>query len=210
MNKRGVCGLAAACMLALSVGSVSAQTVRPLVPEDYKSLVAGKTFTASLNGYGWGEDITDNLQMTWRISERETYAAETIESLQPGDELYAGNGRYTVGKIEQDEWGYVVTDEEGWTTLSFIKGEDGRYRATTENDNPFWTGVFTVEVQVSDSLRYLDWSDPEAEAPVELTVRELMERVSADEILLDENNTQITFDEEGRLSVVLQQYSPWN
>ena len=103
MNKRGVCGLAAACMLALLTGSVSAQTVRPLVPEDYKSLVAGKTFTASLNGYGWGEDITDNLQMTWRISERETYAAGTIESLQPGDELYAGNGRYTVGKIEQDE-----------------------------------------------------------------------------------------------------------
>ena len=186
----------------------SGKTVQPVMPEAFRALVAGKTFTARLMGYGWGDD-PDSAVLTWQISEREAYPAEEIESLQPGDTIVAGGERIPVASVRWDEWGCVVSDAAEWSVLNLSKRDDGLYVATTDTDNPFWRPVFTIEVPADASLRYLDWSG-DTEEPVELTVRELKARLAGDEIFLDENNTEITFDEDGNLSVILQRYSPWN
>ena len=56
----------------------------------------------------------------------------------------------------------------------------------------------------------MDWSDPEAETPTELTLKDLVTRYENNEIHSIPDNTQITFDADGKLVEVKYTYSPWN
>ena len=79
---------------------------------------------------------------------------------------------------------------------------------TNEMNQPFWRSPVFIECAVSPSASFLDWSDPEAEIPVTCTMDDLMDRLISSEILLTENNTEITFDEDGLLCVLLYQITP--
>ncbi len=201
--------LVCALVLCLSAAA-AAQTAEPAPSELLKKIVAGQTFTARLTGYGWGGEGA--IELTWLLCEREKYPAEEIESLQAGDQILAGGTGYPVYTVTADEWGFFINEgnPQDAEALILTKNDDGDYTATNDTDNPFWQGTVTVEVKADPETPYLDWSDPEADQPVELTLKDMFERVVNDEIFLDENNTEITFDDDGNLESVLQRYSPWN
>ena len=197
------------CLLLLCAAAC-AQTVEPVVPEALRTLLAGKTFKARMDGYGWGTEDMSDAKIVWQICERETYPAEAVEALKEGDTLVVGGDRFVIKTIEQQDWGYDLTSVDGWYDLTLTKNEDGRYWAITDTENSFYTNLFQVEVPVPEDMQFLDQSDPEAEEPTVLTVKDLLERAMNEELHLDETNTTITFDEEGRLMSVHYTYAPWN
>ena len=56
---------------------------------------------------------------------------------------------------------------------------------------------------------FRDFSDPEAEEPTDRTLNDFLKMVS-EEVSFNEDNTEITFDENGHLAVLLYKYTPWN
>ena len=59
-------------------------------------------------------------------------------------------------------------------------------------------------------IRFLDWSDPEnLEEPVKRGFDELLDCLLS-ETDFAPHNTQVTFDENGKLVELLYNYSPWN
>ena len=199
------------CVMLAGLSSVAgAQSVSPVSSLLLRQIVAGKTFTARLAGYAWWGDETEMI-LIFTLCERESYEKDQIESLQEGDEITVGGFPYQVATVENDD-GLIVVTVSGMLpeTFHFWPGEDGYYTVTTDTDDPFWQGNITVECPVSPNAVYQDWSDGGAEAPVTHKISELMERLMNEEVFLDENNTEITFDETGSLSVVLQHASPLN
>ena len=203
--KKMICALTVICMLLVSLTAAAfAQTVKPTVPETLRNLVAGKTLIGRLTGMY--TDDAGNAAFTCQISEQETFKAEEIEALQAGDTLVVGGESFLIKEIKQDEFGYEAKGED--YTLFLSKNEDGQYVAVTDTENRFYRTLFTVEVPASSALRFLDWSDPEAEAPTELTLKDLVERYADLNSL--EDNTEFTFDENAQLIQFTYRYSPWN
>lgn len=206
--KKTVSALALVCMLlAAMTSAVSAQRVEPIMPEMLRSVLAGKTFIASMDGYGCDEEF-EHVTLSFQICEQETYTAEEIEALAAGDVLIVGGEEFVVKKINTDEYGIELTGE--WYSLFLSKNDEGLYTAVTDTENRFYKNLFGIEVPAPKDLRFVDWSDPEAEEPTVLTLRDLMIRRMNDEIYSSPDNTEITFDAEGRLSEVVYRYSPWN
>ena len=149
-----------------------------------------------------------SVTLNFQICEQETYTAEAIEALAAGDVLVAGGEDFAVKAVKTDEYGIGLTGE--WYSLFLYKNEDGLYTAVTDTENRFYKNLFGIEVPAPKDLRFVDWSDPEAEEPTVLTLKDLMTRAMNDEINSSADNTEITFDAEGRLSEVVYRYSPWN
>lgn len=195
------------CMLLTSLTAATAETVSPLMPEMLKQLVAGKTFIARLEGFASDEEM-EHASLYLQVSEQETYKAEEVEALQAGDAIVVGGEEFIIKEIKQDEFGYEFIGE--WYSIFLSKNEEGFYNAVTDTENRFYTHLFSLEIPAPSSFRFLDWSDPEAEEPSELTLKDLLIRYSNDEIHSTEDNTEITFDEEGNLTAIIYRYSPWN
>ena len=198
--------LLSVCSVA-SAETAPAQKVKPVMPERLRELVAGKTFTARWDGYACDEEI-ENVTLYFQVCEQETYTAEEVEALQAGDVIVIGGDEFVVKAIEQDEFGYNVTGL--WYSIFLYKGDNGLYKAVTDTENRFYTNLFAFEVPAPTDLRFLNWSDPEAEAPVEMTLKDLVTMRMNDEIFSSEDNTEITFDENGRLIEIVYRYTPWN
>lgn len=206
--KKTVRALALVCVLLMAMtAAVSAQTVEPVMPEMLRSVLAGKTFVARMDGYACDEAF-EHVTLNFQICEQETYTAEAIEALAAGDVLVAGGEEFAVKAVKTDEYGIELTGE--WYSLFLYKNEDGLYTAVTDTENRFYKNLFGIEVPAPKDLRFVDWSDPEAEEPTVLTLKDLMTRAMNDEINSTADNTEITFDAEGRLSELVYRYSPWN
>ena len=96
------------------------------------------------------------------------------------------------------------------TPSSSTKNDDGAYYAVTDTESRFYKNVFAVDVPAAHEFRFLDWCDPEADAPTELSLKEMLTRYSNDEIHSTEDNTEVTFDENGRVTQIIYRYPPWN
>ena len=195
------------CMLLMTVTAASAQTAAPVIPELLRDLVAGKTFIARMDGYASDEEM-EHSTLYFQVCEQESYKPEEIEALQAGDTILIGGAPFVIKEIKQDEFGYEFTGES--YTIFLSKNEKGLYNAVTDTENRFYKNVFAIEVPAASSLRFLDWSDPEAEAPVKMTCKDLLTRYMNNEIHSTEDNTEITFDADGNLTEVIYRYSPWN
>ena len=195
------------CMLLMTVTAASAQTAAPVIPGLLRDVVAGKTFIARMEGYICDEEM-EHFTLYFQICEQESYKPEEIETLQVGDTILIGGDPFEIKEIGQDEFGYKFTGESYEIFLS--KNKKNLYNAVTDTENRFYKNVFAIEVPAPAGLRFLDWSDPEAEAPVELTCKDLVTRYMNDEIHSTEDNTEITFDTDGNLVEVIYRYSPWN
>lgn len=206
--KKTVCVVALVCalLLTLTMGA-SAQTVQPLMPEGLRELVAGKTFIACMEGFA--SDLEkEHATLYFQICEQETYRAEEIEALAAGDTLIVGGEEFAIQAVAQDEFGYEITGE--WYSIFLYKNDGGLYYAVTDTENRFYKNVFGIEVPASEELRFLDWGDPEADEPTVLTLRDLIARFESDDLHSTADNTEITFDENGKLIQLLYRYSPWN
>ena len=197
-------------LTALTVSACAQVSVRPAPSDLVRQMVAGRTFQARLAGYTWSGDAA-NLSLTFTLCEPETFSRDGIEALQKGDTVVAGGFPYEVFTVTNEE-GLIVVNEglEFTDALVFRLQDSGVYTAATETEIPFWRESIVIECPVSPDAVFLDWGDPEAEIPLTCTIDELMDRVIDDSILLNPDNTEITFDEEGRLSVLLYRYSPMN
>ncbi|MDO5327439.1 MAG: hypothetical protein Q4G00_12060 [Clostridia bacterium] len=206
--KKTISVLVLICVLLVSLTvSASAQTVAPVFPEALRQLVAGKTFIASANGFVCNEEM-DHVTLYFQICEQESYTAEEVEALQPGDTIIVGGEEFKIKEIKQDEFGYEFVGE--LYAIFVTKNEKGLYNAVTDTENRFYRNLFAIEVPAPSDMVFLDWSDPEAEAPTELTLKDYVNRYMNDEINSTPDNTEITFDENGNLTAVTYRYSPWN
>ena len=199
----------AALLLCLAF-CASAETVTSLPSADLASFLAGRTFTVRASGFAMMEGA-DHATLSFTVCEREIFDAASVEALAPGDEIEAADGQiFQVTSVRADEYGLILNENDPYERhLIFTREEDGRYSLTDDTDYPFWRTTFSFDVPADADLVYLDWSDPEAEAPVQRTLLDYIEDYQND-TLFDENNTQITFDGDGRLTQLLRNYSPWN
>ena len=205
--KKALCALICLLLTIVSLAA-SAQTVEPVIPDALISLVAGKTFVARMTGFA-GDEKMEHVTLSIQLSEQETYKAEEVEALQAGDVICIGGDAFEIKEIKLDEYGdYVATGEE--YTIYLSKDENGMYCAVTDTENRFYAKIAEIDVPAAENMRFLDWSDPEAEEPVELTLKDLLTRYLNNEIFSMEYNTEITFDDNGNVSQLIYRYSPWN
>ena len=185
--------------------------IKPNTSETLKALIGGKSFSAEVTGLeSAGEDEDAKFTVSVTVYERDRFDAAVIENLAVHDILSFGNGTADmVMEVTSDEYGVTVTGGSG-DVYSFTKMEDGDYIAATDTDYPFWTELFTVKVPLEKDVSFLDWSDPEnLDAPVKLGFDELLGHL-LEGTSFSPNNTQVTFDENGKLIEFLYTYSPWN
>ena len=205
--KKGLCILLCLLLVSLTAGALP-ETVKPVMPEKLRSLVAGKTFfNTRLEGCTYDENM-ENALLTFQICEQESYEADAVKTLQAGDTIVIGGDEFVIKDIKQDEFGYELTGE--LYTVFLYENEDGLFNAVSDTENRFYKKLFAIEVPAASDLRFLDWSDPEAEEPVVLTLKHLLTRYANEEIFSSEDNTEIIFDEDGNLTDVVYRYSPWN
>lgn len=205
-----------ALILVLTAAAACAKDVNPLPSETLKGLLAGKTFNARVSGYGFAEDENGNgytdVWLSFTICERDRYTAEDIQSLEVGDKLILGiRSPYDVLDITTDEYNYVTLNDktEWYENLVLYPEEDGTYVSANATENPYWHDILSFEIEADDSMIFRDFSDPEAEEPTDRTLNDFLKMVS-EEVSFNEDNTEITFDENGHLAVLLYKYTPWN
>ncbi len=206
MMKRLISLLILAGLFLVLAGTASALTTKPVMPELLHDLVAGKTFKARMEGYATDEEMK-NVTLYFSVYEQESYLADEVENLAVGDTIVIGGDDFVIRKIETDETGYKMT---GLYTIYLSKNDKGLYTAITDTENRFYKNVFSFEVQAAPDFKFLDSGDPEAEKPVELTIKELIERYSDEQLNSMEENTVITFDDDGLVKQLEYLYTPWN
>ncbi len=195
-------------VLTFLCAAACAQSVSPESSALVRQIVAGQTYHARLISYTWDGDTAD-LSLFFTLCEQETFAQDKIETLREGDTIVVSGYPYSVISITGEPGQFVVNRQiEGTDTLVFTQRDDGLYTVTNEMNQPFWRGPVFIECGVSPSAVFLDWSDLEAELPVTCTMDDLMDKLISSEILLTEDNTEITFDEDGLLCVLLYQITP--
>ena len=212
MKKPWIKQAAALLLCAVLTFLCCAACAQPSVSSEPSSLIrriaGGQTFHARLISYTWSGD-TAGLSLFFALCEQEAFDQEKIEALREGDTIVVGGYPYTVYSVFGEPGQIVVNREvESSETLVFNLQEDGLYTVTNEMNQPFWQGPVFIECSASPGAVFLDWSDMEAELPLTRTMDDLMEKLIADEILLTEDNTEITFDEDGLLCVLLYQKKP--
>lgn len=207
MMKRWISLWILAGLFLVLAGTASALTTKPVMPEMLHDLVAGKTFKARMEGYATDEEMKD-VTLYFSVYEQESYPADEVEKLAAGDTIVIGGEEFAIRKIETDETGYKVTGP--WYTIYLSKNDKGLYTAITDTENRFYKNVFRFEVQAAPDFKFLDSGDPEAEKPVELTIKELIDRYSNEQLNSSEENTVITFDDVGMVKQLEYLYTPWN
>jgi len=206
--KNRLWALALICALLMAMtAAASADTVKPVGSELQRSVLAGKTFIGRMEGYVSDEEM-EHATLYFQICEPENYAAQEVEALKAGDVIVVGGDNFEIKEVKQDENGYELVGE--YYTVFAYKNEDGAYYLVTDTENRFYKDVFGFGVTVPEDFKFLDWSDPEAEQPTELTLHDLLVKYSNEEIHSTEDNTEFSFDENGALTQVVYRYSPWN
>ena len=126
------------------------------------------------------------------------------------DEIVYGNlSKTPVASVLTDEFGVTINVDTPYTAVYFYELENGSYIAIDEDEHAHWHELFTLSVPADSGVIYRDWSDPEADVPTDRTFAELVEDI-ANDVLFYEENTTVTFDDAGKLIIVLRNYSPWN
>ncbi|MBR6185084.1 MAG: hypothetical protein IKQ41_02380 [Clostridia bacterium] len=211
--KKLISMMAVLLLVCLAVNACAMTIVKPDASGTLKALLGGKTYNARISGWGsYGEDEDAKFTISITVCEEDRFDASAIENLQAGDAILFGNGTVAVVTEvtpDETETGFIVKGSD-FDAYSFCKLEDGSYAAVTEYEYPFWTDIFTVEVPLEKDIRFLDWSDPEnLDAPVALGLDELLDHL-INGTVFSPYNTQVSFDENGRLIELLYTYSPWN
>ena len=76
--------------------------------------------------------------------------------------------------------------------------------------DPVRSTIAVLTLSVPDNLRFLDWTDPDLEAPVEHTAEEFISMLTSEESLnFASQNVNITFGADGTLEKVERFYTPW-
>ena len=161
--------------------------------------VAGTTVLANLSNY---DAETRTLQA--ELKRPILLDPAMVAALQAGDTLVLGEHTETIKTIEREETGTVVVNDE----IYLYPKDDGVHAFFYEQEYTETIAVLTLSVP--DNLRFLDWTDPDLEAPVEHTAEEFITMLTSEESLnFASQNVNITFGADGTLEKVERFYTPW-
>ncbi len=169
--------------LLSSVSTGSGKTVSPEPSALLIQTVADKTFSARMNGYGWGGD-EDSYSFSFKFCEPALFSAEEIEALNKGDNLEIGFESYTVADVMAEGDVITIVPKQPWLKpLTLRKTADGAgYTAETGN-GPLMLDVLSMDCGASPDFMY------RGAAGETLTAKELMNMLwseafdPADEVL---------------------------
>ena len=146
------------------------------------------------------------------LFEHECFAKEAIENLKAGDVLVTEGEPVTVETAAPDgETGdfYINKDKERQVLLC-LNTATGCYEVVQPEDDrtPFIKIGELEDVELNDYLVFLDWSDPDAFAPVMHNGTELEEMLRAgDGAAFDVKNVRVLFDTNNMPFMVWRSYS---
>ncbi len=196
-------------LLSFAAGaSAAVKTVYAQYPEEILRIVAGKTLPCAVHGFDF-DGNTCSLYIY--VFDRARFSAEDVKSLQPGDSLASG-GWYIFGlkEIEPDEFGVKIVDESG-SAFFLYPDEDGSYYLVDEIEHTLYLHMTSFYFLLADDFVYVDDSDPDLEAePVTGTVEDVMKGCQEESSFFNEENTRITFNENGEITELRRIYTPWN
>lgn len=200
--------LALICVLFLlsACHCASAQVFAPLHSKTLCQLVGGKTLVCAVSGYSFTD--TDGYALDVVLMERALFSAEAVEAVRPGDILHLGWNDFTVKSVEKDEYGFAFKDE--WDAqVFFYPNEDGTYFCMDDMEHTLWVRVLQFEAAAAEGFVYVDASEPDAD-PVNRAMEDVISGYEEYPGYFNEENTYITFDENGAILELKRVYSPWN
>ena len=174
--------------------SVSANNIQPPADEPY---------VTRLTNYN-AEENTVQAEVTMEL----LLDREDVDKLQVGDTLTIGEDSITVETLERDEYGVLINDE---TELRYGGGTDVfAYSYEKMYRQPFTS----LTLQIPDDLVFLDGIDPSSgemlDTPTEHTAAEFREMLAAGGVPdFASDNVNVTFDEDGQMTLVERFYTPW-
>ena len=202
--KKMIALLCAVLLLSVSCAAM-AQTVYTLPAEILRPILAGKTLTATVNGYTTNSNGLATLYIN--VYEKAHFAAEDVKALQVGDTLFSEGIDLKIKAIEADETGYMLTDE--WDEVKYVYPDENRdYYMVDDTELTLWLNALQVECYIADGFEFVDASNEEAE-PVVRTTEDLIAAYDSPKPFLPDN-MQIIFDDNCRVARVTYLYSPWN
>lgn len=173
--------------------------------EETEVNVEGKTFIANITGFD-AEAKTIDVSLLMPIVMTEWDAVKINE----GDTITIGTEEVKIETLSYDEDDAVINDE-----YYLRKNEDGLYNPYFY-EKPVLKEVKTLTINVPDTLVFTDDIDPENGTPLDeskaLNASELfaaLEAANNDGIRFDSENINITFDDNGQVTVIERCYTPW-
>ena len=139
----------------------------------------------------------------------EIFDKKEIEALEAGDTIFTGGKEVTITSVESD-YGSVDFNMEG-EAISLCETHDGNYIRLDDNYDYVWLTVAIVELEIPETLLFLDDEDPQASGlPSAHDVNAFLEALKGENgPTLDRNNAIAVFDADGKLAVVKRFYVPW-
>lgn len=209
-------------LLAAQTGfAQEAWLVEPLPVVAQMDALAGQTFVA-IPLMADAESRTISL----RILEPETFDAEALAAMRPGDCILSGGKTYLAEEIEWlDSGACVINPQEGIFTdnwLLLAQMESGQYQSTCVHDW-VWNMVGESSFSLSSDAQFWDWIDPDdgerLEMPTVHTPEEWIRMFGEHrlgilldwprEIGFDVHNFRVSFDENGEISLLERFYVEW-
>lgn len=208
-----------ALTLVLAAGTAVAQTVTAIPTTIDPLRLAHREYLAGITGYN-AADRT----MTVTLYDEETFSAEALRSLKPGDTVVSNGEEYAVKTVTfADDNGDCVINQgneeyaEGSLTLE-TNGYSGGYIPIDEYDMTNWISAAEITIQASDALVFLDDVDPEngeiLAMPKAYNVVEFVKLLD-DYLTLDKGigfdsyNLYILFNERNEPVVIRRFYTEW-
>lgn len=152
-------------------------------------------------------------KVTLELYETECFAKEAVEALKAGDVLVTDGEQVTVETAAPDgETGdfYINKDTENQLLLC-LNVETNCYEVvhTEEDDRVPFIHVGTLEdVQINEYVVFLDWSDPEAEAPLMYNGADLIKMLEdPNEAAFDVKNVKVLFTNGNMPDLIWRYYS---
>ena len=171
----------------------SGKTVSPEPSALLIQTVADKTFSARLNGYGWGGDDA-SYSFSFKFCEPALFSAEKIEALEKGDTIDVGFESYTVAKLQKEDGLITVAPKQSWLEpLTLRKTEDGAGYTAETGDGPLMLEVLSIDCGASPEFAY------RGAAGETLTAKELLDKLWSEEFNPFDEILEIAFDGAGML-----------
>lgn len=161
------------------------------------------------------EDVReDSREITVTLWEEETFSAQDVAQLEPGNILLSQGWAYKVDALFGDEnVCFVQEDSEDWY---LVKRDDGNYDAMNMHDH-VWHCVGMDTFSLAENAEFWDGIDPGTgcapDEPIIHGMDEWIQMWKTEETLgftgFSCNNTWITVDRERRITRIERRYVPW-
>ena len=189
--------------------SAAAETVvQPNAPTISIDRLEGRYLLADMKDAGNGK-------VSITVYETETFPAETIEGLKPGDRNVTGGGEYTVSTVGPfaDYEDTIVLNAGAVDELLFEKNGHNEYVQVGINDEHPQISLGTVTAELGEYTCFIDRVVPKTadalDKPVLRSGRDLMDAMNTDEIGFSSMNVYVAFNEFNDPVLIVRIYTPW-